>query len=55
MTDTTAFSGAQGAAGGTGKGITINRIYTVPGVHPYDQVTWEYRDVVQTNWQRDHL
>ena len=51
MTDTTAFSGAQGAAGGTGKGITINRIYTVPGVHPYDQVTWEYRDVVQTNWQ----
>lgn len=51
MTDTTAFSGAQGAAGGTGKGLTINRIYTVPGVHPYDQVTWEYRDVVQTNWQ----
>ena len=50
MTDT-AFSGAQGSAGGTGKGITINRIYTVPGVHPYDQVTWEYRDVVQTNWQ----
>jgi ribonucleoside-diphosphate reductase alpha chain len=51
VTDTTAFSGAQGAAGGTGKGLTINRIYTVPGVHPYDQVTWEYRDVVQTNWQ----
>ncbi len=50
MTDT-AFSGAQGSAGGTGKGITINRIYTTPGVHPYDQVTWEYRDVVQTNWQ----
>ena len=50
MTDT-AFSGAQGSAGGTGKGITINRVYTVPGVHPYDQVTWEFRDVVQTNWQ----
>ncbi|MEY3274132.1 MAG: hypothetical protein RLZZ279_264 [Actinomycetota bacterium] len=50
MTDT-AFSGAQGSAGGTGKGITINRIYTTPGVHPYDQVTWEFRDVVQTNWQ----
>ena len=50
MTDT-AFSGAQGSAGGTGKGLTINRVYTVPGVHPYDQVTWEYRDVVQTNWQ----
>jgi ribonucleoside-diphosphate reductase alpha chain len=50
VTDT-AFSGAQGSAGGTGKGITINRVYTVPGVHPYDQVTWEFRDVVQTNWQ----
>ena len=50
MTDT-AFSGAQGSKGGTGKGITINRVYTVPGVHPYDQVTWEFRDVVQTNWQ----
>ena len=50
MTDT-AFSGAQGSTGGTGKGITINRVYTVPGVHPYDQVTWEFRDVVQTNWQ----
>ena len=50
MTDT-AFSGAQGSASGTGKGITINRIYTTAGVHPYDQVTWEFRDVVQTNWQ----
>ena len=50
MTDTV-FSGAQGSASGTGKGITINRIYTTPGVHPYDQVTWEFRDVVQTNWQ----
>jgi len=50
VTDT-AFSGAQGSTGGTGKGITINRVYTVPGVHPYDQVTWEFRDVVQTNWQ----
>ena len=50
MTDT-AFSGSNGSTGGTGKGLTINRIYTTPGVHPYDQVTWEYRDVVQTNWQ----
>ena len=50
MTDTV-FSGAQGSASGTGKGITINRIYTTAGVHPYDQVTWEFRDVVQTNWQ----
>jgi len=34
-----------------GKGLTISRIYTTPGVHPYDQVTWERRDVVQSNWK----
>ncbi len=34
-----------------GKGLTIERVYTTPGVHPYDDVTWERRDVVQTNWK----
>ena len=34
-----------------GKGLTIERVYTKPGVHPYDEVTWERRDVVQTNWK----
>ncbi|MEN9325497.1 MAG: hypothetical protein RL414_1251, partial [Actinomycetota bacterium] len=34
-----------------GKGLTIDRIYTTAGVHPYDEVTWERRDVVQTNWK----
>jgi ribonucleoside-diphosphate reductase alpha chain len=34
-----------------GKGLTISRIYTTEGVHPYDQVTWERRDVVQSNWK----
>ena len=29
----------------------MTRIYTTPGVHPYDQVTWERRDVVMTNWR----
>ena len=48
MTDTTAFTSAFA---GTGKGLTIGRIYTTEGVHPYDQVNWEYRDVVQTNWK----
>src|SRR5690606_16340256 len=24
---------------------------TTPGVHPYDEVTWESRDVVQSNWK----
>jgi ribonucleoside-diphosphate reductase alpha chain len=33
------------------KGLTIERIYTTAGVHPYDIVKWERRDVVQTNWK----
>ena len=31
--------------------MTIERIYTTPGLHPYDEVTWEKRDVVQQNWK----
>ena len=34
-----------------GKGLTIERIYTTEGVHPYDEVKWERRDVVQANWK----
>ena len=37
--------------GGTKKGVHIERIYTTPGVHPYDEVKWEKRDVVQQNWK----
>ncbi|MEY2814865.1 MAG: hypothetical protein RIS05_613 [Actinomycetota bacterium] len=33
------------------KGLTVNRIYTNEGVHPYDEVNWERRDVVQSNWK----
>jgi ribonucleoside-diphosphate reductase alpha chain len=29
----------------------VDRIYTTAGVHPYDEVTWERRDVVQNNWK----
>ena len=32
-------------------GLTIERVFTTPGVHPYDEVTWERRDVVQNNWK----
>ncbi|MCL2802708.1 MAG: vitamin B12-dependent ribonucleotide reductase [Micrococcales bacterium] len=32
-------------------GLTISRVFTTEGVHPYDEVTWEARDVVQTNWK----
>src|SRR5215472_3398322 len=36
---------------GRRKGLKIRRIHTVAGVHPYDQVNWERRDVVMTNWR----
>ncbi len=48
MTDTV---NAQSSATKAGKGLTMTRLYTTPGVHPYDDVTWEPRDVVQTNWR----
>ena len=34
-----------------GKSLTVERIYTTEGVHPYDTVTWDRRDVVQQNWK----
>lgn len=33
------------------KGLKIERIFSTEGVHPYDELTWERRDVVQTNWK----
>jgi len=32
-------------------GLKVERVFTTPGVHPYDEVTWESRDVVMTNWR----
>jgi ribonucleoside-diphosphate reductase alpha chain len=60
MTETvTGHSGStkrSAAAGFRGRknapaGLTIERIFTTEGVHPYDEVTWERRDVVQQNWK----
>jgi len=44
---------ANGAKSATkvSKGLQIERIFTTPGVHPYDEITWERRDVVMTNWR----
>ncbi len=36
-------------------GLKINRVFTTAGVHPYDQVTWELRDVVQQNWKTNEV
>ncbi|HRW17945.1 MAG TPA: vitamin B12-dependent ribonucleotide reductase [Dermatophilaceae bacterium] len=49
MTETVNRAGARKSP--KGKGVRVERIYTTPGVHPYDDVTWESRDVVQTNWK----
>ncbi|HEX6519846.1 MAG TPA: vitamin B12-dependent ribonucleotide reductase [Streptosporangiaceae bacterium] len=43
--------GAHPTSRRTGAGLKIQRVHTTPGVHPYDQVTWERRDVVMTNWR----
>ncbi|TWD72539.1 ribonucleoside-diphosphate reductase class II [Kribbella amoyensis] len=60
MTETvTGHSGStkRSAAGFRGRknsaptGLTIERIFTTDGMHPYDEVTWERRDVVQQNWK----
>src|SRR3954463_9159881 len=32
-------------------GLRIERVWTSEGVHPYDEVEWERRDVVMTNWR----
>lgn len=31
--------------------ITIKRIFTQEGKHPYDLIDWDHRDIVQTNWK----
>ncbi|RLK22841.1 ribonucleoside-diphosphate reductase class II [Micromonospora sp. M71_S20] len=34
-----------------GAGLKIERVWTTEGVHPYDEVAWERRDIVMTNWR----
>jgi len=36
-------------------GLVMKRLYTTEGVHPYDDVTWERRDVVQNNWKTGEI
>ncbi len=51
MTETAGARAGARKSAAKGKGVKIERIYTTPGVHPYDEVTWEKRDVVQQNWK----
>lgn len=48
MTETVSGSATQK---GATPGLTIERRFSTEGVHPYDEITWERRDVVQTNWK----
>src|ERR1043165_5847841 len=45
MTET--VSGASTRKGG----LKVERVFSTEGVHPYDEITWERRDVVQQNWK----
>ncbi|MDI2128649.1 vitamin B12-dependent ribonucleotide reductase [Yinghuangia seranimata] len=51
MTETTSGSARGAGRAKPGKGLRIERVYTTPGTHPYDEVVWERRDVVMTNWR----
>ena len=53
MTETVSGAGTRRGKGQQARrgGLKVERIHTTPGVHPYDQVTWEHRDVVMTNWR----
>ncbi|MEU4834700.1 vitamin B12-dependent ribonucleotide reductase [Streptosporangium sp. NPDC023615] len=50
MTETVSGTVARGGKRPR-KGLKMKRIFTTPGVHPYDELTWERRDVVMTNWR----
>ncbi|MBJ7358897.1 hypothetical protein, partial [Nocardioides sp.] len=56
MTETV-NGGAKTTSGGNsgkakrGAGLTMERVFSTEGVHPYDELNWERRDVVQTNWK----
>ena len=38
--------GRNKTGGGGTAGLRIERVWTTEGVHPYDEVTWERRDVI---------
>lgn len=51
MTETVSGAAGARAKAGAGTGLKIERVFSTEGVHPYDEITWERRDVVQTNWK----
>ncbi|MBB5808547.1 ribonucleoside-diphosphate reductase alpha chain [Saccharothrix ecbatanensis] len=55
MTETVGGSSKRTAtrngAGDKNAKLKVERVFTTAGKHPYDEVTWEHRDVVMTNWR----
>ena len=53
MTETVSGPARGGSKGRSArnKGLKVDRVFSTEGVHPYDEVTWERRDVVQQNWR----
>jgi ribonucleoside-diphosphate reductase alpha chain len=37
--------------GSARRGLQVRRLFTTRGTHPYDELTWERRDAVITNWR----
>ena len=37
--------------GSARRGLQVRRLFTTKGTHPYDELTWERRDAVITNWR----
>src|SRR5437660_12648309 len=58
MTETVGTpTGVEASAAGSShatqlkRALRVDRVYTTEHCHPYDQVTWQRRDVVMTNWR----
>jgi ribonucleoside-diphosphate reductase alpha chain len=51
LTDQAADAGIEVVDDGQRRGLKVRRYFTEAGTHPYDQLEWELRDAVLTNWR----
>jgi ribonucleoside-diphosphate reductase alpha chain len=51
LTDATPGAPLKVVGRGKGRGMKFSRHFTRDGVHPYDELEWELRDAVLTNWR----
>ncbi|WP_158882512.1 vitamin B12-dependent ribonucleotide reductase [Amycolatopsis anabasis] len=51
MTETVGAETTRKTSRKAKRGLAIKRVFTTEGKHPYDEVAWEKRDVVMTNWR----